>query len=280
MIERITKGSALGLDYKINSTSGIVCDSTNRSEAHVSGIFNGGGDGAIHSHTANFQNLFLLDEEGRENILEIKDLLVPCRQGHNITALQLSTNGRKEKPYFMAYNHSTREIHSSKEALQESMRGGGIIAITLFLPIFFIAISPLAGLGGASFFSFLALCALWVLDVDSFLSKIRVQTVITDLALKNYIENLKDKKPLQKVPILINEDSKKCPICAEMIKYEAIKCRFCNHAFDSIEANAVCSDIKERVSHADPAFCPECKKCDSYVDASGEFYCPNCNDYV
>lgn len=79
---------------------------------------------------------------------------------------------------------------------------------------------------------------------------------------------------------------KKCPLCAEMVKLEATKCRYCGHEFDreevnrEIEAKKAQAEAQLKALEKDPAFCSKCKKADSYIDASGKLYCPNCKGYV
>lgn len=83
---------------------------------------------------------------------------------------------------------------------------------------------------------------------------------------------------------LLENETKKCPTCAETIKLEALKCRFCGETFDP---NEVKREVDQRLAilqlvtnDGKQKECPQCHKADAYwahiEDGSMGYWCPNC----
>lgn len=86
---------------------------------------------------------------------------------------------------------------------------------------------------------------------------------------------------------LLNEETKICPECAEIIKLKAKKCRFCGAQLDpeevvkEIEARRAKLLVKEKEGKVR---CPKCGNWDVYraylKDGSMGDYCPNCKQSI
>lgn len=89
------------------------------------------------------------------------------------------------------------------------------------------------------------------------------------------------------LPLPDTKTLKKCPLCAETIKLEANKCRFCEHLFDPEEVDSHIQALKakeEEKASLGLNKCPSCGNWDvyhAYVEGGGlGWWCPHCKKSV
>jgi len=87
--------------------------------------------------------------------------------------------------------------------------------------------------------------------------------------------------------ISLDHETKRCPECAETVKLEARKCRFCGHLFDEEELKRQVEERKTEILKNEMASkglmqCPQCGKWDVYKDympdGSVVDWCPHCEE--
>lgn len=144
-----------GRRWEIATKTGIVHDSQVRSELSVSG---GGGSGVvttgpsgtfgssstapISSKTTNYQNLFLIDKDGKEHLIQTTDNLITCHPGQQLSMLFAVPVGKDSGPYFAAYNHSVDRMYYIKSGLNDITQAGlaayiAIVVVIIGLFIFY-----------------------------------------------------------------------------------------------------------------------------------------------
>ena len=110
--------TANGKTFEVHAVTGRVASASKQLETRVSG---GGGGGmtyqgtgfnnAVHitSTTVTHDQIFLVDDGGREHALRLQNWDVACREGNELTAVWLIRKGKSAGPYVAVRNRTIDE---------------------------------------------------------------------------------------------------------------------------------------------------------------------------
>ncbi|MGE0621580.1 MAG: hypothetical protein AB7I04_02070 [Pseudomonadales bacterium] len=125
--------SLAGWKYQLNSLSGVVLDSQQRTEEETVIEASGGhgvmvgGTGYITPRqeavkdTTTFDHLFIRDDEGREHEVELEDFGLRLRIGNRITVVQATGARGSERPVLL-YNENTRKHFYSTRVMRDLLK--------------------------------------------------------------------------------------------------------------------------------------------------------------
>lgn len=110
-IQKACEGKKLLYKFVVYKLSGTVLSENTRSETEVSGKVYGPNSltpgGEIKSQTTRYQNIYLKEDDGAEHALELKDLVVACREGHKLTLWRL-----EDDLWFKGDNETTNQTYT------------------------------------------------------------------------------------------------------------------------------------------------------------------------
>lgn len=120
-----------GKNYHVYEFTGRVAHSNKQLETVVSG---GGGGGAtyqgtggtapvsISSRTYTHDDIFLVNEQGQEQVIRLVDWNLATREGHVIQAIWMIKDGQDSGPYLIINNLTTQTVQWSDKKLGEVLR--------------------------------------------------------------------------------------------------------------------------------------------------------------
>jgi uncharacterized membrane protein YciS (DUF1049 family) len=195
--EKLREIQLNGTPYTIYSVTGKVLDTSTRAETEVTGSGGGGythrGSGYnsqvnIKSKTTRYTKIFLLDDTGKEHVIDLVDFDVHCRTGSVLTMIWAIKAGQKKGPYIAAYNHNTQEMQFDLDTLTQINTPGG----TYIMAVVFTAVVAAAIWGAEALFAILFLggFAAWI--TAKFVGQARTSSFTESSQIKDIIQNLKN----------------------------------------------------------------------------------------
>ncbi len=212
MAREITRGSALGLSYRILARTGTVSATETRSKTEVSGKVSGGYSnsqtgystpvkGNITSETTDYQDIFLTDDDGMEHLIQTENFLVPCREGQRATFFYVLSGRSQSGPYFAAYNHHSRQTYDHGKSLRADLfpwLTTLAVSALICVPLFFSALFDDGGGLGPAVIALLigaVMAGVLMAVVGNLLAAIRASVVRNDSRFKQFKSQLERETP-------------------------------------------------------------------------------------
>ena len=104
------KIEAEGKFFNIYWTTGTVKSEKKYSTTNVSGggsTINGQGSVSISSTTTIHDDIFIIDESGKEHSFQLSNFDVACREGNKVSVVWAILEGKERGPYVLVINHDT-----------------------------------------------------------------------------------------------------------------------------------------------------------------------------
>ncbi len=203
MSEQVAEGNTLGLKYAVNATTGTVKSSETRTETEVTGHVSGGGaantpvSGKVETKVTNYQNIFLTDEAGKDHAIELKNFLVPCTEGQDLTLFQLAKGSGDDGTCIQAFNKSTGKLYKNDKGLSAAMFPWLSFSAALVVMVLIIWNSTGSNPSFDGFERFAAtfiasgIGLLVLYAVARIFAAVRGSRVLADTAYKSYLDRLR-----------------------------------------------------------------------------------------
>lgn len=139
--------NASGKVYTLYSVTGKVVATNKNMETRVSG---GGGGGYTHqgtgfsspvtvtSTTTIHDQIFLVDDTGREHSFQLQDFNVACREGNVLKVIWAVKKGKDKGDYIIVQNNSTGQSFFNIGAIRRMFRPSWLIPLALTVIFLYI----------------------------------------------------------------------------------------------------------------------------------------------
>ncbi|MCW3114210.1 MAG: hypothetical protein JWR18_2606 [Segetibacter sp.] len=142
--------NAMGKEYTIYSVTGKVASSNKNMETRVSGSgggYNGSGYSApvnIRSTTTVHDQIFLVDNSGKEHSFQLQNFDLACREGNELSVFWAIKKGKQRGEHIAVHNKTTENSFFDTGAIRRMFKPSWIIPIVLTIFLLYI---PGGGMG-------------------------------------------------------------------------------------------------------------------------------------
>lgn len=180
-----------GKNVELHAVKGLVLSTSKNMETKVTGSGGGGfsyrGTGGnsnvrIKSNTTIHDQLFLLDDSGREHAFQLQDFNLACREGNNLAVVSAIKQGKDSGPYIAVVNHTTGKISFNADALKKAFAPNLLMLAAIFIGTCILGLS----LAGSGFLVFAFFLFIGLFIYMSVVTSNNVKTVKSNINLADF----------------------------------------------------------------------------------------------